>query len=126
MPYVITELCIRDGACAEVCPVECIVAGPEDHEEWGIGLLDRPRHLHRLRGLRAGMPDRRHLPRRRGPRRVCRGDRQEPKRSTQRAPATTRPESCQAVQRGLALDESQPSLLFLPSYSASLDSIPSG
>jgi ferredoxin--NADP+ reductase len=24
MPYVITELCIRDGACAEVCPVMCI------------------------------------------------------------------------------------------------------
>ena len=24
MPYVITELCIRDGACAEVCPVACI------------------------------------------------------------------------------------------------------
>lgn len=35
MPYVITELCARDGACAEVCPVECIVAGPEDHPEWG-------------------------------------------------------------------------------------------
>ena len=35
MAWVITELCIRDGACAEVCPVECIVAGPEDHEEWG-------------------------------------------------------------------------------------------
>src|SRR5581483_11463542 len=24
VPYVITELCIKDGACAEVCPVECI------------------------------------------------------------------------------------------------------
>ena len=24
MSYVITELCIRDGACAEVCPVACI------------------------------------------------------------------------------------------------------
>ena len=35
MTWVITESCIRDGACAEVCPVECIVAGPEDHEEWG-------------------------------------------------------------------------------------------
>ena len=29
MPYVITELCIRDGACAEVCPVTCIHATPE-------------------------------------------------------------------------------------------------
>ena len=36
MPYVITELCTRDGACAEVCPVECIVAGPEDDAEWGM------------------------------------------------------------------------------------------
>lgn len=35
MAYVITELCIRDGACAEVCPVECIVAGPEDDPRWG-------------------------------------------------------------------------------------------
>jgi ferredoxin--NADP+ reductase len=29
MPYVITELCIRDGACAEVCPVACIHITPE-------------------------------------------------------------------------------------------------
>src|SRR5215204_1314466 len=29
MPYVITELCIRDGACAEVCPVTCIHANPD-------------------------------------------------------------------------------------------------
>jgi ferredoxin len=35
MAYVITELCIRDGACAEVCPVECIVKGPEDDPQWG-------------------------------------------------------------------------------------------
>jgi ferredoxin--NADP+ reductase len=35
MPYVITEACIRDGACAEVCPVECIVAAPEDDPKWG-------------------------------------------------------------------------------------------
>ena len=35
MAYVITELCIRDGSCAEVCPVECIVAGPEDDARWG-------------------------------------------------------------------------------------------
>jgi NAD-dependent dihydropyrimidine dehydrogenase PreA subunit len=32
MAYVITEPCIRDGSCAEVCPVECIVAGPEGTE----------------------------------------------------------------------------------------------
>jgi ferredoxin len=29
VPYVITELCIRDGACAEVCPVTCIHAKPD-------------------------------------------------------------------------------------------------
>jgi len=34
MAYVITEGCIRDGSCAEVCPVECIVAGPEEDEKW--------------------------------------------------------------------------------------------
>ena len=28
MPYVITELCIRDGACADVCPVACIHSTP--------------------------------------------------------------------------------------------------
>ena len=29
MAYVITELCIRDGACVEVCPVTCIHTTPE-------------------------------------------------------------------------------------------------
>jgi ferredoxin len=36
MTYVITEDCTRDGSCAAVCPVECIVAGPEDDAEWGM------------------------------------------------------------------------------------------
>lgn len=27
MPHVITSLCLRDGGCASVCPVECIVPG---------------------------------------------------------------------------------------------------
>jgi len=35
MAYVITGLCIRDGSCAEVCLVECIVMGPEGDPEWG-------------------------------------------------------------------------------------------
>ncbi|MEJ2733469.1 MAG: ferredoxin family protein [Anaerolineae bacterium] len=39
MTYVITEPCIRDGACAEVCPVECIVPGPED-EGWPTYFID--------------------------------------------------------------------------------------
>lgn len=29
MPFVITEICVRDGACVEVCPVACIHAKPE-------------------------------------------------------------------------------------------------
>jgi len=32
VPYVITELCIRDGACAEVCPVTCIHSTPESKQ----------------------------------------------------------------------------------------------
>jgi ferredoxin--NADP+ reductase len=42
MAYVITELCIRDGACAEVCPVECIVAGPEGDPKWGASYFIDP------------------------------------------------------------------------------------
>ncbi len=35
MTHVITDLCIRDGACVEVCPVECIIAGqPEAEWPW--------------------------------------------------------------------------------------------
>ena len=35
MTYVIFDLCIRDGACVDVCPVECIVPGiPEEEWPW--------------------------------------------------------------------------------------------
>ncbi len=35
MPHVITSLCLRDGGCATVCPVECIIPGkPEDKWPW--------------------------------------------------------------------------------------------
>ncbi|MBA3073562.1 MAG: ferredoxin family protein [Anaerolineae bacterium] len=35
MTRIITSLCVREGACATVCPVECIVAGkPEDKYPW--------------------------------------------------------------------------------------------
>jgi len=35
MPSVITSLCLREGACAAVCPVECIVPGkPQDEWPW--------------------------------------------------------------------------------------------
>ena len=30
MTHIITSLCLRDGGCSEVCPVECIVAGMPD------------------------------------------------------------------------------------------------
>lgn len=32
MPHIITSLCLRDGGCVEVCPVECIVPGYPTHE----------------------------------------------------------------------------------------------
>ncbi len=35
MPHVITSLCLRDGGCATVCPVECIVPGePTSQYPW--------------------------------------------------------------------------------------------
>ncbi|MFZ2489059.1 MAG: ferredoxin family protein [Anaerolineae bacterium] len=35
MTHVITEICLRDGACVEVCPVECIIPGqPESDWPW--------------------------------------------------------------------------------------------
>lgn len=35
MANIITKLCLRDGGCAEVCPVECIIPGkPLDKWPW--------------------------------------------------------------------------------------------
>jgi ferredoxin len=35
MPHTITSLCLRDGACVAVCPMECIVPGqPENEWPW--------------------------------------------------------------------------------------------
>ncbi len=35
MTHIITGLCLRDGACVEVCPVECIIPGiPEAKWPW--------------------------------------------------------------------------------------------
>jgi ferredoxin len=35
MTHVITSLCLRDGGCVTVCPVECIVPGkPQDQFPW--------------------------------------------------------------------------------------------
>jgi len=35
MTHIITSLCVREGSCVTVCPVECIVPGkPEDEWPW--------------------------------------------------------------------------------------------
>lgn len=35
MTYIITRLCLRDTACIDVCPVECMVLGhPEEEWPW--------------------------------------------------------------------------------------------
>ena len=39
MTHIITSLCLRDGACVEVCPVECIVGG-EPEAEWPWFYID--------------------------------------------------------------------------------------
>ena len=39
MTYIITSLCLRDGGCVTVCPVECIVPG-KPQEEWPWYYID--------------------------------------------------------------------------------------
>ena len=39
MTYIITSLCLRDGGCMEVCPVDCIVPG-EPLDEWPTMYID--------------------------------------------------------------------------------------
>jgi ferredoxin len=39
MTHIITSLCLRDGACMEVCPVECIVPG-QPANEWPWYFID--------------------------------------------------------------------------------------
>jgi NAD-dependent dihydropyrimidine dehydrogenase PreA subunit len=39
MTHVITSLCIRDGGCVTVCPVECIVPG-NPQSEWPLYYID--------------------------------------------------------------------------------------
>ena len=39
MTYIITSLCLRDGGCVEVCPVECIIPG-EPQEKWPWYYID--------------------------------------------------------------------------------------
>jgi ferredoxin len=39
MTHIITSLCLRDGACMDVCPVECIVPGAPTNE-WPWYFID--------------------------------------------------------------------------------------
>lgn len=39
MTHIITSLCLRDGGCQTVCPVECIVPG-KPQEEWPWYYID--------------------------------------------------------------------------------------
>lgn len=39
MTHIITSLCLRDGSCVTVCPVECIVPG-KPIEEWPWYYID--------------------------------------------------------------------------------------
>jgi len=39
MTHIITSLCVREGSCVTVCPVECIVAG-KPQEEWPLFYID--------------------------------------------------------------------------------------
>jgi len=39
MTHIITSLCLRDGGCVDVCPVECIVPG-KPIEEWPWFYID--------------------------------------------------------------------------------------
>jgi ferredoxin len=39
MTHIITSLCVREGSCVTVCPVECIVPG-EPKEEWPWFYID--------------------------------------------------------------------------------------
>ncbi len=66
MTYVIALPCVdvKDLACVEECPVDCIYEGEAD-------ALHPPRRVRRLRGLRAGLPGRGDLLRGRRARRVA-------------------------------------------------------
>jgi ferredoxin len=39
MTHIITSLCLRDGGCVTVCPVECIIPG-QPVEEWPLFYID--------------------------------------------------------------------------------------
>jgi ferredoxin len=39
MTHIITSLCVREGSCVTVCPVECIVPG-KPQEEWPWFYID--------------------------------------------------------------------------------------
>ncbi len=56
MAYVITDSCIKDSLCVDVCPTDCI--HPKQDEpgfESSHSALRRPSRVHRLRRLRPGL-----------------------------------------------------------------------
>lgn len=55
MAYVIAEPCIgtKDTACVDACPVDCI---HPKKDEPAFAAEVQPVHLHRLRGMCAGVP----------------------------------------------------------------------
>ena len=59
MAYVITDACIKDRLCADVCPTDCIHPKKDEPAfEAATRTLCRPEWLHRLRTMRAGLePD---------------------------------------------------------------------
>ena len=71
MTYIIAEPCVdvKDAACVDVCPVDCIYVADEDspnHYDPEVKnapghALHPPRRVHRLRRMRARMPRHRHL-----------------------------------------------------------------
>ena len=75
MTHIIAEPCIgvKDTACVDVCPVDCIYGKEEDWEM----LYIHPGGVHRLRPLRRRLPGRGDLPHGRGARQVEGVHRQE-------------------------------------------------
>ena len=52
MTHIITSLCLRDGACMEVCPVECIVPGKPEKSELLKRVLSQDKEVRMRRSKR--------------------------------------------------------------------------
>ena len=56
MAYVITDSCIKDELCVEVCPTDCIHPKKDEPQFEAATRCRRSRRLHRLRRLRPRLP----------------------------------------------------------------------